>query len=231
MDIYKYNKKMAHIYNVVKTFNKFPAFIKDYMDFKICKVNTEKLELAYAKDKESINFSKKEFEFYYDAEVPNEFKIERTKKIEEMNTKTAKVREKFGINCMKVDFGFDVPSFLNNDGNGILCPKNEDEWQLFYNYVLKNCYKEIKNFYEGMKEKDEWLEKQKQELIDKKKQQEAYSKKFDDIMNSLPKTCDAKQHRELCKDLDKKVPFKKGFKTSTWSKSPTNSIQIVFNKE
>jgi len=49
-------------------------------------------------------------------------------------------------------------------------------------------------------------------------------------MNSLPKTCDAKQHRELCKDLDKKVPFKKGFKTSTWSKGANNRIQIEFNK-
>jgi hypothetical protein len=75
------------------------------------------------------------------------------------------------------------------------------------------------------------LETQKQKIIDKRKQQEAYSKKFDDIMNSLPKTCDAKQHRELCKDLDKKVPFKKGFKTSTWSKGVNNRIQIEFNKE
>lgn len=215
----------------MNSFVDFPACVKDFMNFEFCEVNVVKLANAYAKNQESVNFSKQEFDWFYDGEVPNEFKTERTKKIEELNTRTAKIRAKFGINCMKVDFGFDIPRFLDNDEKGIECPKNEDEWKAFYNHVLKNCYKEIKDFYEKQKEREEWLEKQKQELIDKRKQQEAYSKKFDDIMNSLPKTCDAKQHRELCKDLDKKVPFKKGFKTSTWTKNANNSISIVFNKE
>jgi hypothetical protein len=216
---------------VMNSFGDFPACVKDFMNFEFCEVNVVKLANAYAKNQESVNFSKQEFDWFYDGEVPNEFKTERTKKIEELNTRTAKVRAKFGINCMKVDFGFDIPRFLDNDEKGVVCPKNEEEWKIFYNHVLKICYEEIKDFYEKQKEREEWLEKQKQELIDKRKQQEAYSKKFDDIMNSLPKTCDAKQHRELCKDLDKKVPFKKGFKTSTWTKNANNSISIVFNKE
>ena len=216
---------------VINSFGDFPACVKDYMEFEICQVNVIKLANAYAKDKESINFIEKDFNWVYGGEVPNEFKIERAKKIDEMNVRTAKIRAKFGINCMRVDFGFDVPRFLDNDEKGFVCPKNEDEWREFYNHVLKNCYNELLQFYVNQKIRDKRIQDEKQELIDKKKQQEAYSKKFDDIMNSLPKTCDAKQHRELCKDLDKKVPFKKGFKTSTWSKSPNNSISIVFNKE
>ena len=216
---------------VINSFGDFPACVKDFMNFEFCEVNVVKLANAYAKNQESVNFSKQEFEWRYDGEVPNEFKTERTKKIDEANTRTAKIREKLGIKCIAVDFGLDVPYFLDNGNNVLRCPKNEDEWKAFYNHILRTCYNEIKDFYEKQKEREKWLETQKQELIDKRKQQEAYSKKFDDIMNSLPKTCDAKQHRELCKDLDKKVPFKKGFKTSTWSKSPNNSIQIVFNKE
>jgi hypothetical protein len=215
----------------INSFGDFPACVKDFMNFEFCEVNVVKLANAYVKNQESVNFSKQEFEWRYDGEVPNEFKTERIKKIEEANTRTAKIRAKFGINSMNVDFGVNIPHFLS-DGNGILgCPKNEDEWKAFYNHVLKICYEEIKDFYEKQKEREKWLETQKQELIDKRKQQEEYSKKFDDIMNSLPKTCDAKQHRELCKDLDKKVPFKKGFKTSTWTKNANNSISIVFNKE
>jgi len=203
------------------------------MTFEICQVNVIKLANAYAKNQESVNFSKQGFGWFYDGEVPNEFKTERIKKIEELNNITAKFRAKLGINCMKVDFGHskEVPSFLDKDDKGLVCPENEDEWKAFYNHVLKNCYEEIKDFYEKQKESEKMMEQRKQELIDKRKQQEAYSKKFDDIMNSLPKTCDAKQHRELCKDLDKKVPFKKGFKTSTWTKNANNSISIVFNKE
>ena len=201
------------------------------MTFEFCQVNIIKLANAYAKNEKSVDFTNKDFDWFYDGEVPNEFKTEKIKKIEEMNMRTAKIRAKFGIECMKVDFGFDIPRFLDNDEKGIVCPKSEDEWKIFYNHVLKTCYEEIKHFYEKQKEREEFVEKQKQELIDKRKQQEAYSKKFDDIMNSLPKTCDAKQHRELCKDLDKKVPFKKGFKTSTWTKNANNSISIVFNKE
>ena len=156
----------------INSFGDFPACVKDFMNFEFCEVNVVKLANAYAKNQESVNFSKQEFDWFYDGEVPNEFKTERTKKIEEANTKMAKIRAKFGINCMMVDFGFSVPNILTDGDGKIRCPKNEDEWKACYNHFLKNCYEEIKDFYEKQKEREEWLEKQKQELIDKRKQQE-----------------------------------------------------------
>ena len=215
---------------VMNSFDDFPAYVKDYLGFKICEVQTGKMLVAYEKNKESVNFSNQEFNFHYDGEIPNEFKTEKTKMIEEMNKRTAKIRAKFGFDCVKVDFGVDIPRFLDNDEKGFVCPKSEDEWKIFYNHVLKTCYEEIKHFYKNQKKQEEWLETEKKKLIESRKQQEAYNKKFVDIMNSLPKTCDAKQHRELCKELDNKTPFKRGYKSSTWSKLG-NTIQIVFNKE
>jgi hypothetical protein len=131
---------------VINSFGDFPACVKDFINFEFCEVQTGKLANAYAKNQESVNFSKQEFEWRYDGEVPNEFKIERTEKIEEMNKRTAKIRAKFGINCIEVDSGFYAPQFLA-DGVGVLrCPKNEDEWKAFYNHVLKTCYDDIKHF-------------------------------------------------------------------------------------